>query len=81
MIMEMFSAFGLTYGLTKYFNEDYFYAKQTAERNNTHCEFKYVGKTIVQDGERLFELTDPEGNKYILFKQVCENIPKAVAKP
>ena len=44
-------------------------------------EFKYVGKTIVQDGERLFELTDPEGNKYILFKQVCENIPEAVGKP
>ena len=81
MIMEMLSAFGFSYGLTKYLNEDYFYAKQTAERNNTHCEFKYVGKTIVQDGERLFELTDPEGNKYILFKQVCENIPEAVGKP
>ena len=81
MIMEMLSAVGLAYGATKYLNEDYFYAKQTAERNNTHCEFKYVGKTIVQDGERLFELTDTEGNKYILFKQVCENIPEPVGKP
>jgi len=57
---------------TKCLNRKHYYAKQTAERNNTHCEFKYVGKTIVQDGERLFELTDPDGNKYILFKQVCE---------
>ena len=71
MIVETISAISLAYGTTKYFNEDYFYAKKTAERHNSHCEFKYVGKTIVQDGERLFELTDSDGNKYILFKQVC----------
>ena len=46
MIMEMLSAFGFSYGLTKYLNEDFFYAKQTAERNNTHCEFKYVEKLL-----------------------------------
>ena len=72
MVIELITSIFTGYGVVKFFNEDYFYAKQTAERQNTHCEFKYVGKTIVQDGERLSELTDPDGNKYILFKQVCK---------
>jgi hypothetical protein len=76
MIIEVISSIFTVYNVVKYFNEDYFYARQTAERENTHCEFKYVGKTIVEDGERLFELTDPQGKKYILFKQVCENNEK-----
>ena len=72
MIVEFLSSLSISYGVIKFFNEDYFYAIQTAKRNNTHCEFKYVGKTIVQDGERLFEMIDSDGNKYILFKQVCK---------
>tara|TARA_Y100001937_G_C7114760_1_gene329585 strand:- start:401 stop:622 length:222 start_codon:yes stop_codon:yes gene_type:complete len=71
MIIELVSSLSITWGAIKFFNEDFFYAKQTAERNHTSCEWKYVGKTIKQDGERLFELGDPDGNKYILFKQVC----------
>lgn len=72
MIIEAISTIFTGYGIVKFFNEDYFYAKETAERHNTYCEFKYVGKQIVKDGERLFELTDSDGNKYILFKQVCK---------
>ena len=71
MIIELVSSLSITWSAIKFFNEDFFYAKQTAEINHTSCEWKYVGKTIKQDGERLFELGDPDGNKYILFKQVC----------
>ena len=72
MIIELVSSLSITWSAIKFFNEDFFYAKKTAERNHTQCEWKYVGKTIKQDGERLFELGDPDGNKYILFKQVCK---------
>ena len=73
MIIEFISTLSISYGVIKFFNEDYFYEKQTAERTYNHCEWKYVGKTIVQDGERLFELPDTDGNKFILFKQICKN--------
>ena len=73
MIVELITSISATWNVIKFFNDDYFFAKEKAERKNTHCEFKYVGKTIEKDGERLFELTDPQGKKYILFKQVCEN--------
>lgn len=72
IITTVVSSIASAWGIINFFNDDYFYAKETAERYNQNCEFKYVGKTIVQDGERLFELTDPDGQKYILFKQVCE---------
>ena len=76
MIIEFMSSLSISYGVIKYFNEDYFYAKQTAERNYTDCQWKYVGKTVKQDGERLFELTTSNGEKFILFKQICNNANK-----
>ena len=72
MIIEFISSLSISYGVIKFFNEDYFYAKQTAERNYKHCKWEYVGKTVKKDGERLFELTASNGEKYILFKQICK---------
>ena len=72
MIVELITAVSASWTLTKYFNDDYFYGKETAERNHTHCEFKYVGKTYVSNGKTLFPLTDAtNGKQYILFKQIC----------
>ena len=72
MVIEFITGISTTWNIIKFFNDDYFFEREKAIRENAYCEFKYVGKTIEKDGERLFELVDSNGEKYILFKQVCE---------
>ena len=54
-------------------NEDYYNAKQWAERTHDHCEMRYVGKQPLDPTAESIPLIPPVGEPYILFKQHCWN--------
>ena len=54
-------------------NEDYYNAKEWAERTHDHCEMRYVGKQPLDPTAESIPLIPPVGEPYILFKQFCWN--------
>lgn len=56
-------------------NAEFFAHKNKMEELYGPCEWKYVGRqTDIKN--HAITLTPPNGEKYILFRQVCENEPK-----
>lgn len=54
---------------------EFFAHKNKMEELYGPCEWKYVGRQTDIKNPAI-TLTPPVGEKYILFRQVCENEPK-----
>ena len=37
MVIELITSISATWNIIKFFNDDYFFEKEKAERENTHC--------------------------------------------
>tara|TARA_X000001316_G_C903999_1_gene21293 strand:- start:108 stop:326 length:219 start_codon:yes stop_codon:yes gene_type:complete len=72
MIITIISAITMTYSSLKYLNDDYFYQLETDQRTYQECEFKYVGKTLVDKNAKQFFAQIENKNKYIYWKNICK---------